>query len=178
MMKRNMEYMTGFAQRNGYSGVAEYREALARKKGFKNIGERKKAYLLSRGFETEAEYEDYLAQKKGYKNRWNRKKDRLSASNKKWRDTHKEEIKNSQKEWRQSPEGKLSMKKHKNEHHRKFGFNPLNESFEGSDAHHIDMINVIFVSKEINHIYHKQENERSMTYVNILAWTEMETGAL
>ena len=55
---------------------------------------------------------------------------------------------------------------------RELGFNPLNEPFEGSVAHHINKIDVVYVSEWINKIPHNLNDSNSMAIVNHFAMVE------
>ncbi len=100
---------------------------------------------------------------------------------KKYYQKNKLKIRKKQKiysnKYRKTETCKLKQKECKSKR-RDFEFVPINNYFEGSVAHHIDKKNVIFVSKEINRIKHKQSNNIEMNYINILAWTEMEFNSL
>lgn len=51
------------------------------------------------------------------------------------------------------------------------GFEPINEWFEGSEAHHIDHDLVIFISKEIHRsMYHNLKTGQNMKQINNLAF--------
>ena len=56
-----------------------------------------------------------------------------------------------------------------------FGFNPLNEYFEGADGHHIDKINVVYIPRKLHQsIRHSQKKSHSMIRINRAAmkWIE------
>ncbi len=54
---------------------------------------------------------------------------------------------------------------------RKFGFNPLNTYFMNSEAHHIDINNVIYIPKELHKmIIHNNYNSKNMSIINTYAY--------
>ena len=53
------------------------------------------------------------------------------------------------------------------------GFEPLNEKFKGSEAHHIDREHVIFISKELHHsVAHSLNKPETMEQINtkVICW--------
>ena len=58
-------------------------------------------------------------------------------------------------------------RKHNNKRKRNLGFNPLNEYFEGSEAHHINRNDVIYIIKELHRsIKHCLETGKNMDKIN------------
>jgi len=52
----------------------------------------------------------------------------------------------------------------------------LNSYCEGSQAHHLDKKNVIFMPKDLHIVCpHRQMDERAMLKVNLIAWDYMES---
>ena len=77
--------------------------------------------------------------------------------------------KKSNKKYNQTPDGKEAIKR-ANSHHRRLDFNPLNESFSGSEAHHINTKDVIYIPKKLHRsIPHCLETRQGMTEINTLA---------
>lgn len=71
----------------------------------------------------------------------------------KWRATHREEVRTY-----------ASKASHKR---RLLGFIPLNEYFNGSEAHHLDKAYVIYIDKEVHRsIYHCLETGQGMEEIN------------
>ena len=67
----------------------------------------------------------------------------------------------------------------KNRRKRELGFYPLNNRFGGSDAHHIDNTNVIYIPNDIHRTVPRTlSSEKTMERINIIAWGMMESGAL
>jgi hypothetical protein len=57
----------------------------------------------------------------------------------------------------------------KREHN--FGFVPLNEYFEGADAHHLDKVYVIYMDKEVHRsIKHSVLKNQNMNEINAIAF--------
>ena len=78
--------------------------------------------------------------------------------NKQWRKEHSEQVRES---WR----------KHYNKRERSLDFIPLNEFFEGAEAHHLDNIYVIYIPKEVHRsVYHSVFKNIGMDEINALAW--------
>jgi len=60
--------------------------------------------------------------------------------------------------------------KHYNKRKRNLGFNPLNKYFEGSEAHHINKNDVLYILKSLHRsISHCLETGRNMDKINRLA---------
>jgi len=104
--------------------------------------------------------------------------------NKQWNLDHKEEIaeydkqryinnpeyfKQRQKQYSQTPQGKLTKRRHVSKR-RNLGFFPLNEPFVDCEAHHISQNFVIFIPKEIHQsLYHNIWTWKNMDKINRLA---------
>ena len=70
---------------------------------------------------------------------------------------------------------KMAMARIKSKH-RSFDFIPLNEYFEGADAHHIDKVYVIYVPKEMHRsINHSVLKNKNMDEINALAMNYLNT---
>lgn len=51
---------------------------------------------------------------------------------------------------------------------RGLGFNPINERFEGSEAHHMDKNTVVFIPAKLHQsIYHRLDNPTTMFKINM-----------
>ena len=75
----------------------------------------------------------------------------------------------SMKKYRQTGAGKIAYKKARARRGRDLGFNPMNEQFEGSEGHHINKEDVIYISKELHRsVYHNQETGQGMQEINDL----------
>lgn len=62
---------------------------------------------------------------------------------------------------------------------RAYGYDPLNEPFEGSVGHHLDRVRVINIPEDLHKsVPHSQNNQESMNQINILAWDFMEASVL
>lgn len=112
-----------------------------------------------------------LRHKKRYKE--NIEKEKIRA--KIWRDSNKEKKKEMNKKWLKTPNGKISRAKTHARRDRELGFNPLNNYFENSNAHHLDKINIIHIPNKLHKSYqHSQKDNKSMKQINIKAWDFME----
>jgi len=90
-----------------------------------------------------------------------------------WRKEHPDEIREEVKQWRKENPDKVRgyAKKQSNRRHRDLGFIPLNEYFEGSDAHHINKNEVIYIPKKYHRsICHCLETGKNMALINSIAW--------
>jgi len=68
--------------------------------------------------------------------------------------------------------------RHKNKRIRNLEFEPLNESFKNSEAHHINRINIVYIPKIIHRsIRHCLETGRNMEKINKLAMDFILKGA-
>ena len=75
------------------------------------------------------------------------------------------------KEWIAKNKNKwLEYKRKHNAKRRSLGFVPLNSFFEGSEAHHINKKEVIFIPKSLHQsLYHNLETGENMEVINSLA---------
>ena len=82
------------------------------------------------------------------------------------------------KKYRRTDIGKINKSRSDAKRNRELGYNPLNEYTEGTVGHHIDNTNVIFIPEDIHtSSTHSQNDNETMTKINILAWTAMESEA-
>lgn len=80
---------------------------------------------------------------------------------KKWQETHPVNVHRSRK--------KTKFKR------RELGYIPLNEPFNGCDAHHIDKEHVIHIPVELHHsVYHNVWTGKGMDKINFLAFEYMK----
>jgi len=94
---------------------------------------------------------------------YQKNRDKRNQQAKVWQENHREQ-------WREI-ERKNKFKR------RKLGFIPLNEPFEGSDAHHIDRNYVIYIPKEIHQgIRHSVLKNRNMDEINAVAFNYLSVG--
>ena len=101
----------------------------------------------------------------------------------KYRQTHKEQIqkyywmrreeaKERVKRWvKEHPERKRELnRKYMHKRDRNLGFNPLNECFKDSEAHHINTKDVIYIPKEMHRsVRHSLTTRQGMAKINTLA---------
>jgi len=113
-------------------------------------------------------------------------KEHVKQYHKQWYVLHREEIKKrvkqysqthngrevckrANKKYSQTPAGKKVFKKH-NAKRRILDFNSLNDYFKGSEAHHINTKDVIYIPEEMHHsIYHNLNTRQGMAKINNLA---------
>ena len=92
---------------------------------------------------------------------------------KQYREQNKDKRKQSEKAWIENHrERHLEIKRKVNSKRRRgLGFIPLNEWFEGSEAHHICPTFVIYIPKELHQsIGHSVFKWKNMEQINKLAW--------
>jgi hypothetical protein len=56
---------------------------------------------------------------------------------------------------------------------RTYGFEPINEEFEGSEGHHIDRFHIIFIPKELHRsVWHALKYPETMERINtkVICW--------
>ena len=74
------------------------------------------------------------------------------------------------KKYRNSPKGKINSIRCKAKR-RYLGFEPINEHFENSHAHHIDSKHVIYIPRELHKLgYHSLKYPETMEQINTLAY--------
>lgn len=125
-------------------------------------------------------------QVKAYKKKYRlAHKEQIKTSDKSYKLIHSEQIKTSQGAWylankeqrsthaktyRQTPGGKAVDKKVKSKR-RQLGFVPLNDWFEGSEGHHIDIERVIYIPKAMHQLNrHSLSASRNMEIINSMAF--------
>jgi len=102
-------------------------------------------------------------------------KEQRKEYDKEYYQDNKEEIKENQKEYSQTPKGKEGIKRanaKRKKTRKNFKFNPLNEWFENSNAHHINDIDVIYIPKKLHVSYagHSVLRNRNMEPINTVAY--------
>lgn len=81
-----------------------------------------------------------------------------------------EQRKQYKKEYHETTSYRESLRRQESKR-RELGYIPLNEPFEGSDGHHIDFSNVIYVPKYINKIIpHDVRTGKNMEIINTYAY--------
>ena len=75
--------------------------------------------------------------------------------------------------WKANNQGKMTVYQRKAEAKRRaFGFHPLNKFFEGSDAHHLNQSDVVYIPQELHRsVWHSQTTGQGMEQINALAMT-------
>lgn len=141
------------------------------------------------------------------KDYWYRTIDKRHQKQKEWREANAERHREAASEWYynhrkhvltrmkerlETPEGKEARRRVRqsptyrqkdiirvNKRKREMGFIPLNTKFENSEAHHVDINNVIYIPEDIHKfIPHSQNNIESMNNINIIAFDFMGASAL
>ena len=83
------------------------------------------------------------------------------AHQKRWQNAHPKQVKAIRKDWELAHAEKR----------KQFGFKSLNKWFEGSEGHHINLIQVIYIPKALHHsIYHSVIRNMNMEAINKLAF--------
>jgi hypothetical protein len=91
---------------------------------------------------------------------------------KQWREENPERVNELHSSWvREHPqEAAIINGKHKAKR-RSLGFVPINEPFEGADAHHIDMEHVAYIPRKLHRsMYHNVWTGKNMDKLNALVW--------
>jgi len=108
--------------------------------------------------------QDNKEQRDEYKEKWRKDNIEKNTEYHKQRYINNKEYLNEQhREYDKTDAGKVTSKRH-NYKHRTLGFFPLNEYFEGAEAHHISINFVIYLPKKLH---------RSIWH-NIWSWVNME----
>jgi len=123
-----------------------------------------------------------LKQKKRYENnkeelilkaREYRKTHKTESSNavKKYQDKHVEKAYNDWKKWIKTPNGRDYIRKKRSRRRRTLGFSPLNSWFKDSNGHHINLIDVIYIPKDMNkEVFHNVKTGKNMEIINTMAY--------
>jgi len=103
-----------------------------------------------------------------------------SEERKKYCKDHREQGLQSVRKWQMGHPQKareLDLR-HQNKRKRNLGFNPLNKSFEGATAHHINRTEVIYIPEELHKsIPHCLETGRNMKKINRFAINFVKEGS-
>lgn len=107
------------------------------------------------------------------------RKNQRRAYIKKYAEENKDEHEKSIQLWRErNPEKFAAICRRRNyKRYRNLGFEPLNEWFPDSEAHHINKDVIIYISKELHKsVYHKLSSGVGMEKINKLAfeWLDRE----
>ena len=119
--------------------------------------------------------------------RYQENREKILENNKQYRIENKEKIRQHVKEYQQTPKakqlerkrvkryrqtlkGKRNRKKYKEKRYRNLGLNPLNEYFEGSEGHHINRIDVIYIPKLWHFKGHNAQKNINMESINTIAF--------
>ena len=115
-------------------------------------------------------------------------KERYRKQHQEWYQIHKEELRKwaqeyhrmykercteSAKHWRKNNPGKARevWGKHQNKRKRGLGFNSLNKWFKGSEAHHINFNDVVYIPKGLHQsVRHNVWTGKNMEKINCLAY--------
>jgi hypothetical protein len=102
--------------------------------------------------------------------------DKYKELQKKWRDNNPDKIRESKKNWiKNNPDKhRVSSKKHQDKR-RNLESELINKWFVGSEGHHIDKENVIYVPKELHRsVFHNNFTGRNMNIINNLVFEWIE----
>ena len=100
-------------------------------------------------------------------------RDEALAYRKQWYQQNKDKHNQRRKMWAKNHKGQQREidRRHNSKRKRGLGFIPLNEPFEGSEAHHIDEERVIYIPKEYHQsVRHNVWTGRNMALINNLAY--------
>jgi len=111
----------------------------------------------------------YPAHKEEKKQYQASRKEKTKEYWKQYRVLNKEKINEHQRQYLKTPAGKETDKRHYSKR-KNLGFNPLNNYFDGLDAHHINENDVIYIPKDLHRsIYHNLRTGKNMNIINTLA---------
>ncbi len=115
-------------------------------------------------------YQNTIEERRTYGNNYYLKNsEKIKDKQRKSFDKEKEKIRHYN--YYHTPRGREVILKLQNERERNLGFNPLNTWFENSEAHHININDVIYVPYEINHcVYHNVYTGKNMFIINSMAY--------
>ena len=146
----------------------EHREEISKRAHEYYLANRKKTLNYQRGY--------YLANKeklKEYNKRYRQaNKEKCKEDTKRWINAHKKRKAESNKRWSvEHPKKRREIIRKQRSKRRSLGFSPLNEPFAGSDAHHINFNDVIYIPKQVHkNISHNVFTGRNMGVINSLAY--------
>jgi hypothetical protein len=133
---------------------------------------------------------------KEYRRQWRQDhRDKCADYERRYKENHRELINKTRKQWvKNNQEHWRELRRRYKEKHpdvvragkqryarnkrRYLGFVPLNEYFEGSEAHHVDKVHVIYIPKEMHRsVYHCIWNGHGMAKINVLVfeWLSQES---
>jgi len=120
-------------------------------------------------------HKEHLEKEKQYRKQYESKnREQINKQRKEWLDVHSEQKyynKEYLKQYRQTEHGKEVHKIANSKRDRNLDFIPLNENFEGAEAHHIDRVYIIYMPKNIHHsIYHSVLKDINMDIINAIAF--------
>lgn len=154
IINKNKEY----ADKN-IDSIQVYKKKWYLKNKLMILNKRKINYELNK-------HEILLEAKERYKNNL----EIIKTRQEKYRRTHRNEIKELNKNYRQTLRGKKSRRLSRYKR-KKLGNYNLNEPFENSVAHHVDLETIIFVPEWINKIcYHNVRSGLNMNIVNSFSY--------
>jgi len=152
----------------------------------------KKEYTKKYNQEHKEHHKKYYQENKEYHNKYNKQyqlehSEQIRQRKKQYYIEHSEHMKQNKKQYyiehkRQFMKAAIKWQinnpkkvkeisiRHKNKRIRNLGFEPLNELFKDSEAHHINKINIVYIPKIIHRsIRHCLETGRNMEKINKLA---------
>lgn len=111
---------------------------------------------------------------KSRKDKWNEdNKDYIKLYSEEYDKTHKEELKIRGRKYRDKNPDKV--REHKAKRYRQLGFNPMNNWFVGSEGHHINKEDIIYIPKWLHRfIYHNVYIGYHMDLINNLVFEYLE----
>ena len=108
-----------------------------------------------------------------YRQYYQTHREEIGKKQQKYHWMHKKENVERKKLWRKNnpKRERETTRKHNNKRERNLGFNPLNEWFEGSNAHHINFNDVIYIPEGLHRsIPHNVWTGKNMSQINCLAY--------
>lgn len=97
--------------------------------------------------------------------------DKVREYDAKWRKDNQEHKREYNAEWRKVNPESVAQTSRKSKSRRKgMGFKPLNDVFEGSQGHHVNNDQVIYIPEEMHRRYHNLATGQGMAEMNALAF--------
>lgn len=88
-----------------------------------------------------------------------------------WAKKNPERIRENNRKFSKTPKGKECNKRKKQKHYRELGWVLINKKFSGSEGHHVDRNNVIFIPIELHEsIWHNVYTGKNMVAINTITF--------
>lgn len=129
-------------------------------------------YEINRLYRLKNKCRIYIKKLEWYSNNIDKKRTSSRRTAKKHRDKIGREASNKEsRDYYQTSNGRTVRLRSAHKRRDNMGFNPLNEWFEGSHAHHINKIDIIYIPNKWNRlVYHNIYTQKNMEIINTIAF--------